>query len=154
MFKNVDQYESYLKALINRHYSDIKLILKRLGLDAEPTPQILHSAWLSYGNDFAKMVALLPEENADGKGWDKLAKIFESGSKVVNSAAGIYGTVQGTLNRPAGTVLQGAPAVWQAPPPEPEPTPVKTDTTKIIIIGAIVVAVLVVVFIIIKNRKS
>ena len=153
MFKNVDQYESYLKALINRHYSDIKLILNRLGLDAEPTPQILHSAWLSYGNDFAKMVALLPEENADGKGWDKLAKIFESGSKVVNSAAGIYGTVQGTLNRQQAG-LQSPGQVWNMPPPEPEPTPVKSDTTKIIIIGAIVVAVLVVVFIIIKNRKS
>jgi hypothetical protein len=102
------------------------------------------------------MVALLPEENADGgKGWDKLAKIFESGSKVVNSAASIYGTVQSTLNRPAGTVLQGAPQIWQAPQPDPEPAPAaKSDTTKIIIIGAIVVAVLVVVFIIIKNRKS
>ncbi len=155
MFKNSAQFTSYLQSLIDRHKSDLSIILSRFGVDAEPTPQVLLSTFITHGKKFTEMLALLPEDYADGSGWAKFQDIFTKGLDVVQQGSQAYGQVAGALGalnpstgQPYGA---GAGSSYDAPPP---PVEKKSETTKIIVIGAIVVVVLVVVFIVVKKLKK
>ncbi len=151
MFKNSAQFNSYLESLIDRHKSDLSIILSRLGVDAEPTPQVLLSTFITYGKKFTEQLALLPEDYADGSGWAKFQDIFSKGLGIVQQGSQAYGQLAGalgTLNPSSGQPNTGGS--YDPPPPVEK----KSETTKIIVIGAIVVVVLVVVFIVVKKLKK
>lgn len=149
MFKTAKEFEKYLQSLIDRHYNDLSIILKKLGVYEAPTPQVLLSTFLTYGQTFSKYLALLPEENATSTGWEKFQDLFTKGTAIVTAGAGAYQAINSALNpnqvSQPGYVATGIPS-----PEQPTPAP-ETSTTKIVVIGAIVVVVLIVVFIVIKK---
>lgn len=152
MFKTAKDFEKYLQGLIDRHYNDLSIILKKLGVNEDPTPQVLLSTFLTYGKTFSKYLALLPEEKATSTGWEKFQDLFTKGTAIVTAGAAAYQAVNSALNPGQGYAPQGTPTYVPNEPPPPAPEKNK-DTTKIVVIGAIVVVVLVVVFIVIKKFK-
>jgi hypothetical protein len=131
-----EEFGQYLQDIIDRHREDLSILLKRHGIESEPTPALLVVLYDEYGDEFIEMMEELPLENYDGPNFSEL---FTKGRELLGKVSKVTGAIAGP----------GGSGTKQKDPPPPE----KSKTKKIVIIGIAIVVVLTIILIVVKRKK-
>jgi hypothetical protein len=131
-----EEFGQYLQDIIDRHRKDLSILLRRHGIESEPTPALLVVLYDEYGDEFIEMMEELPIENYTGLDFRDL---LTKGRKLLGKVSDVTGAVAGTAG--SGTK------------PKDPPPPEKSKTKKIVIIGIAIVVVLTIILIVVNRKK-